>query len=251
MTEATHEPIWDAFLAEWGLWIPELFLTADTLSSVTGKVPDEWLTAARQPGQDSIAALWRSAADNLPRFSEYLANEILQVAIGKGDIGFVLIYFLRACVERPVGVYHPGFLFGGVPLHQPALADFESEHGRVPASLASLWRVHSFIRTKDDSTVASLDPASHPLVAAPRCLPGLFHTPDDGRTIRECLAVVDPGLSSSLCVTRRPGANAWDDHVVRVFSHDDTYVPTAWATLDDLLTDWERSDYRPTRPVRR
>jgi hypothetical protein len=154
MTDARHDPIWSGFQAEWEHWIPELFIAPDTLASLTGKVPDEWIDAVKQPGRDTVATLWRGAADNLPRFSEYLANEILSLAIGKGDIGYVLIYFLRACVERPVGVYHPGFLFGGRPLSRAALDEFEREHGKLPASLVSLWSVHDFIRTKDEGTVA-------------------------------------------------------------------------------------------------
>jgi hypothetical protein len=245
MTDATHDPIWSGFREEWGHWIPELFTTPDTFASLTGKVPGEWLDAVKQPGPDTIAKLWRSAADDLPRFSGYLANEILGLAIGKGDIGHVLIYFLRSCVERPLGVYHPGFLFGGRPLSRAALDEFEREHGKLPASLVSLWSVHDFMRTKDEGTVASLDPASHAFAGAPRRRPSPLHAADDPGDVRDCLAVVDPGSSSSLCLTRRPGENAWADRLVRVFSHDDVYIPAAWATLDDMLTDWERSDYRP------
>lgn len=247
MTDASHDPSWSEFQAEWGHWIPELFIASDTLASLIGNVPGEWIDAVKQPGRDSIAALWRGAADHLPRFVDYLANEILGLAIGKGDIGHVLIYFLRSCVERPVGVYHPGFLFGGRPLSRAALDEFEREHGTLPASLVSLWSVHDFIRTKDEGTVASLDPASQALAGAPRKRPAPLHAPDDPGEVRECLAVVDADRPSSLCLTRRPGENAWADRLVRVFTHGDVYLPAAWSTLDGMLTDWERSDYRPRK----
>src|SRR6266542_3288255 len=134
MSDAKDDPIWGGFLADWGHWIPELFITPGTLDALAGQVPSEWISAAKRPQRDTIAAIWQTASRSLPRFSGYLANEILS------------------------------------------------------------------------------------------------------------LAVVDSERPSSLCLRRRPGTNVWEDHLVRAFAHQATYLPAAWATIDDMLTDWERSD---------
>src|SRR6266542_4181249 len=246
MSDAKDDPIWGGFLADWGHWIPELFITPGTLDALAGQVPSEWISAAKRPQRDTIAAIWQTASRSLPRFSGYLANEILSVAVGKGDIGYVLIYFLQKCMERPVGVYHPGFIFGGLPTAETLLDELEHKQGKLPSSLADLWRVHDFMLTKEEGVVSSLDAAVQLFAGAPRRLPEPLQAPEDRDLLYECLAVVDSERPSSLCLRRRPGTNVWEDHLVRAFAHQATYLPAAWATIDDMLTDWERSDYRPT-----
>jgi len=190
-------------------------------------------------------ALWRPAERELPAFVQYLVHETDGLAIGRGDIGCVLIYSVRAFREISLRQYLPGFVFAGTPAPQHLIDSFVASYGPLPDSLTALWRMHSFCRTKDEGFVSSVSPEPQKLVGAPRLLTGARRVMAETEERYDCLAVIDAARPSQLSLIRAPGARPWEDVLVGTFDSNDAFVPSPWRSLDGTLTHFPRSRYVP------
>jgi hypothetical protein len=237
--------IWEDFLSEWGAWIPEVFSTELQVDLVSSQVPSAWIEAVKHPDvREAVTALWRPAEQSLPAFVQYLVHETDGLAIGRGDIGCVLIYSVRAFREISLRRYLPGFVFAGTPAPQHLIDAFVASHGPLPDSLIALWRMHSFCRTKE-GFVSSLSSEPQPLVGAPRLLAGARRDTPETEERYDCLAVIDAARPSQLSLIRTAGTRPWEDVLVGTFDSNDTLVPSPWRSIDGTLTHFRMSRYVP------
>jgi hypothetical protein len=204
--------------------------------SFAGIVPDTWLDLVERPGEDTLRAIWSSAAIRFPRFVDYLINFVEGAAIVSSYGAPMLMMALPNWYEED-SKFEPGFCWMGTPARIDAIARFAEETGPIPPALEALWRVANFITTKTPSILCSLDSSTRAMTEAPALLSaGVLSGPPE--EIYECLkiAVVNGQIIS--CLTRPRGQSHWDDHLVGRFRNTDMLFSGVRLNLDDVLADW-------------
>jgi hypothetical protein len=230
---------WHDLSAGWSGVIDTVARTPDELGRIAD-VPPGWVAALEAAARGSdVAERWRA----IPRFARYLRSALLDVGVGSGIAGPVLVYLLRDWNQLDDEQFEPGLMIGGVPATDPDVEAFEREVGPVPDALRAAWKQHSFLLLKNGLWLSSPRLEESTMVGGPR----IAGTPSTGwvggeHGTYECLEVLDPGSAISGCLVRAPGEASWRDHVVyREMSGHITH--STRPTIESTLTDWDFAEW--------
>ena len=233
------EALWSALTPGWEGVTGSVARSADAAREIPG-VPRAWIDLVGNGERIALAAeQWR----DMPRFARYLRSSTLDVGVGLGVGGPVLVYLLSDWVDVPTGGFLPGLMIGGLPTPPEALASFEERVGEIPAALRGAWRAHGFVLLKNGRWLGTLVPGGERITRPPALVPRPsrgWAGQEEGRF--ECLEVLDPDRSITGCLVRRPGERAWLDYIVyrdgsgRVHSN---HRPT----IESTFTDWDTSEF--------
>jgi hypothetical protein len=231
--------LWSDLLPSWSGVVGGVSRQPGEVEGIPG-VPAAWVAMFREGDRmDNATAPWRAMA----RFHRYLQASLIDVGVGTGIGGPVLVYLVRDWNETAPGEYEAGLMIGGAPTHAEVLYAFERESGEIPSSLRTAWLAHAFLLLKNGRWLGSLrregTVISRPPAKSARPLRGLV-----GGVYGEfeCLEVFDPGSPVSGCIVRRPGEQVWGDHVV-YFEGRKTIVDSHRSSIESTLTDWETSEW--------
>ncbi len=178
------ERLWSTLLPGWSGVVGAVHRRPADIREIPS-VPEPWVELlARDSAIEDLVAAWSP----LPRFSAWLASSLLDVAVGTGMGGPVMVYLLRDW-SRPHGEAAPGLMLGGAPTGALALEGFQDEVGPLPTSLITAWRLHSYLLLWDGQWLGSLAPAGEAIAPRPRMAPRTSKGQLGGRPGRyECLS---------------------------------------------------------------
>lgn len=198
------------------------------------RAPEAWLELVERPTEQTVRAVWAPAAAHLPRFVDYLAHGIEGAAVFQAYGALVLVIALPDWdQERQEPA--PGLCWIGTPATPSAIERFMEEAGVIPPCLEALWRVASFVNTRQPSIMCSLDPAAHELTERPAILPP--SRVDGMGDLYECLKIAVVNRHMVTCMVRPPGQRVWDDVLAVRDIHSGELSWGVRRKLDNMLVD--------------
>ena len=241
MTSSERELGWRSYAYSWKGWIWR-WLDLEEAQNLYQQVPQSWIDLLMNPGASTIRNLWAQAANNLPRFVDYLENSIIEVRIADSQIGYLLVYFLKDWRDLGPDGYEDGFMIAGMPTTEENIAQFEVEVGNLPNSMRTLWLTHGFVQRRDGTFITSLKQQQQNLVHAPIIYSARRDRWQEGRVL-DCLAIANVIGEIVPSLSRPVGTLPWNDYLMEVMRWDDSMTESLRIHLDDFLADWTFSEW--------
>jgi hypothetical protein len=236
-SELDLEALWHDLLPTWSGVVARIAHDPGESDRV-GDVPAAWdRTLKAQRRADAWAGL--------PRFQAYLRESLVDVAVGEGMAGLVLVYLLRDFEQVDDEHFRPGLMIGGIPASEHRIELLEGDVGPLPESLKSVWRNHAFLLLKNRRWLGSVGDEGGDVVDRVRMTAKPSSGWVRGKWGRyETLEILDPGTSAAGCLTRRPGDRAWQDHIV-YRDAPGRIAESHRPSLESTLTDWDFDEWEP------
>ena len=208
----------------WRRDLSTIYASADDARSAGA--PDAWCALLGREAVARTRAVWEPSAHALPLLHEYLTSQLVDVAIGVGAAGPVLLYRFRDWIDDG-DAFLPGVMIAGRPATTAELEQLERRGGALPVGLRTVWAQHGFVQLKNRSILVQPDQAR------------VFATPT-----HDYLAIVNSWSDMPTCL-HRPQGSAWTDDVVVFVPARGTARAGVSPSVDALLVDWATLRWPP------
>lgn len=206
-------------------------------------VPEQWKIAAREGTREAIVSLFKPLAASVPMFVDYVSKRADGIQLGLcGGRGALYIEFPDW--RYAGGDFEPGIMVAGVPRSHDELRMFEEQVGRVPPSLADVWRTFSYVSLKNGGCLCDLGATDESFFPGKATYLGQlkdFTSPDQ---LVDSLRIVRGNGQVSFVLTRQPDASQWDDRAMTLFEVERLVRNIGYPrTIESLLADWDSESW--------